>query len=61
MPANLPQGEAAGKQALSYPDVAWRDYVQDARLRQVVAMGAEQQPRSARGDRQYRLGARAVR
>lgn len=39
VPANLPQGEAAGKQALSYPDVAWRDYVQDARLRQVVAMG----------------------
>ncbi|RTF66595.1 transporter, partial [Serratia marcescens] len=22
VPANLPQGEAAGKQALSYPDVA---------------------------------------
>ena len=41
MPANLPQGEAAGKQALSYPDVAWRDYVQDARLRQVVALGLD--------------------
>ncbi len=39
VPANLPQGEAGGNQALSYPDVAWRDYVQDARLRQVVALG----------------------
>lgn len=39
VPANLPQGEAGGNQALSYPDVAWRDYIQDARLRQVVALG----------------------
>ncbi|QJW55628.1 Outer membrane protein OprM [Serratia plymuthica] len=43
VPANLPQGAAyatpSGKLSLSYPDIPWRDYVVDARLRQVVAMG----------------------
>jgi multidrug efflux system outer membrane protein len=43
VPANLPQGAAyaapSGKLALSYPDVAWRDYVQHPQLRQVVTMG----------------------
>lgn len=43
VPANLPQGAAyatpSGKLSLSYPDIQWRDYVVDARLRQVVAMG----------------------
>ncbi|KYQ95941.1 transporter [Serratia plymuthica] len=43
VPTNLPQGAAyatpSGKLSLSYPDIPWRDYVVDAQLRQVVAMG----------------------
>ncbi|CAI0806303.1 efflux transporter outer membrane subunit [Serratia ficaria] len=43
VPAALPQGAAYaapdGKLSLSYPDVAWRDYVRHPQLRQVVAMG----------------------
>ncbi|WBL72984.1 efflux transporter outer membrane subunit [Serratia liquefaciens] len=43
VPSTLPQGAAytapSGKLSLSYPDIPWRDYVVDSRLRQVVEMG----------------------
>lgn len=43
VPAVMPQGAsyaaAANKLSLSYPDIAWHDYVTDPKLRQVVSQG----------------------
>jgi len=43
VPANLPQGAAyhaaTDKLSLGYPDIPWRDYVVDPKLRQVVTQG----------------------
>ncbi len=43
VPANLPQGaayhSATDKLSLGYPDIPWRDYVVDPKLRQVVTQG----------------------